>query len=160
MGERTEITGETREDRLAAFYGVLCDAVERAWHNWPVERGADEVPVMHTSDYARQAANRVLAALRDMPPRDGDDDEPFEEPRSEAEIQAAEQEMFDRLWYFRTVWNRTPQQIPDVARKPMKRIEDTYKDLVTDDPVAIAFVEGKLSALRWVLGSEWDFLDT
>jgi hypothetical protein len=22
------------------------------------------------------------------------------------------------------------------------------------------FVHGKLSALRWILGSEWDFLDT
>jgi hypothetical protein len=44
-------------------YGELCNIVERAWHNWPVVRTPGEADVLHTSDYARAAANTILAVL-------------------------------------------------------------------------------------------------
>lgn len=47
----------------AEQYGVLCDVVERARHRWPVQRGDDEAPVLHTSDYAREAAMRIVDEL-------------------------------------------------------------------------------------------------
>lgn len=59
-------TEPTTQDLYAEVYGVVCDAVERAWQHWPVERGADEAPVMHSSAYARQAANRVMEAITSL----------------------------------------------------------------------------------------------
>lgn len=42
-------------------YAVLCDVVERAWHHEPVEPPPGEF--FYTSDYARQAANRIVREL-------------------------------------------------------------------------------------------------
>ena len=47
----------------------------------------------------------------------------------------------------------------------MKRIEAKYggKKVLRNyykDDFGWGMLNGKLSALRWVLGSEWDFLDT
>jgi hypothetical protein len=49
-----------------------------------------------------------------------------------------------------------------VAREGRERVEKTYAvdDLGPFDPFDAGMLNGKLSALRWVLGSEWDFLDT
>lgn len=81
--------------------------------------------------------------------------------RTVTEIQAAEKEFFDRIWYFRTLSSehRTAQGLA-VAEDALKRIEATYKDLVTEGDFEIGVMHGKLSALRWVLGDEWDMLDT
>jgi hypothetical protein len=44
----------------------------------------------------------------------------------------------------------------------MREIEQRYgvDNVGPWDDWGWGFVHGKLSALRWVLGSEWDFLDT
>ena len=44
-------------------YAELCNIVERAWQNWPVARTPGEADVLHTSDYSRAAANKILAVL-------------------------------------------------------------------------------------------------
>lgn len=43
-------------------YAVLCDVVERAFHRLPVESDPGN-PFWMTSDYARQAANRICQEL-------------------------------------------------------------------------------------------------
>jgi hypothetical protein len=50
-----------------------------------------------------------------------------------------------------------------VAGPPMQRVEDHYgvpTELGPYDDFEWGMLNGKLSALRWVLGSDWDFLDT
>lgn len=91
-----------------------------------------------------------------------------EEPRTLTEIVAAEKEFFNRVWYARSVARPDGEDgaLPDDIRKGMiaarARIESEYgKDqLWPTDSFQYGMLEGKLSALRWVLGSEWDFLDT
>jgi hypothetical protein len=94
-----------------------------------------------------------------------------EEPRTLDEIVEAEQEFFDRIWYerhlmFRHKYESDKRQRADegtyqVALEAAERVRNRRPDL---RPVADDFEwgmwNGKLSALRWVLGSEWDFLDT
>lgn len=44
----------------AGQYGELCDVVFRAQARWPV---VPDDPHLHTSSYAREGANRILAIL-------------------------------------------------------------------------------------------------
>ena len=98
-----------------------------------------------------------------------------EEPRTLEEIADAEAEFFDRVWYVRSVvgsMNRPDEELPEDIRTGMlaarARIEEAYgrKELRKaigrghDKAWEYGYISGKLAALRWVLGSEWDFLDT
>lgn len=96
-----------------------------------------------------------------------------EDPRTLAEITGAEQEMFDRIWYERSLTflprHGAPGDREDVKRllkmeeAARKRVEESYSEEGQLGPYTdfeLGMLHGKLSALRWVLGSEWDFLDT
>jgi len=95
-----------------------------------------------------------------------------EEPRTLEEILDAEQECFDKVWYVRHLIRLEkesageaeppPPEIQARAHAAARAIEERYgEDKVGPwDDWRWGFVNGKLSALRWVLGSEWDFLDT
>lgn len=55
-----------------------------------------------------------------------------------------------------------PEEIMTRMREVMRECEEKYggeENLVYDD-FEWGMVNGKLSALRWVMGDEWDFLDT
>jgi hypothetical protein len=91
--------------------------------------------------------------------------------RSQSEIIAAEQEFFDRVWYerhlvFRRKYERgekegTPESIYQMALEAAERAKAGRPDLrPCEDDFKWGMWNGKLSALRWVLGDEWDFLDT
>ena len=114
--------------------------------------------------------------------------EPFEEPKRRlSEILAAIEEFHDRVWYSRhwgwrnkvesgqikvvekvdwAPWERHPQDaiVREIwlgALKAAERIEEKYPDdLGPLDDFGWGMITGKLSALRWVLGDEWDMLDT
>lgn len=96
-----------------------------------------------------------------------------EDPRRLDEIVAADQEFFDRIWYHRSLQH--DYQLEDagdaeglernrrVAGPGRARVEAKYPDPGMLGPYTdfeLGMLHGKMSAVRWVLGSEWDFLDT
>jgi len=96
-----------------------------------------------------------------------------EEPRRLDEILEAEQEFFDRVWYHRSLMREItveqeegPEGVVNLLRiagQGRRRVEAKYSRLGELGPYTdfeLGMLNGKLSALRWVLGSEWDFLDT
>lgn len=96
-----------------------------------------------------------------------------EEPRRLDEILAAETEMFDRIWYHRSLQHgyraeregdaEELERHQAIAGPGRARVEATYVrpgQLGPYTDFELGMLNGKLSALRWVLGSEWDFLDT
>jgi hypothetical protein len=95
-----------------------------------------------------------------------------EEPRTLTEILEAEQEYFDKVWYVRKLillekiergeHELLSPELSDHIHAAMRAIEEHYgpENVGPWDDWGWGFVHGKLSALRWVLGSEWDFLDT
>jgi hypothetical protein len=110
-----------------------------------------------------------------------------EEPRKLSEILDAIDELFDKVWYGRhglladavesgktRVVNTEDyplgkcdpklitRDIWEGARKAAKRVEKKYgiDNLGPWDDFEWGMLNGKLSALRWALGDEWDMLDT
>lgn len=97
-----------------------------------------------------------------------EDGEPMQK-RSESEISKAISEMHDRVWYERKLVmldnmrrgiEETPENLMDEVTKAMREVEAKYSDLGVKGDFEWGMINGKLSALRWVLGEEWDFLDT
>lgn len=95
-----------------------------------------------------------------------------EHMRTTAEILAAEEEFFDKVWYVRSLIHEekiadglSAPMTPEIARmagEARTRVEERRgrENLGPWPDWEWGFVNGKLSALRWVLGEEWDFLDT
>jgi hypothetical protein len=94
-----------------------------------------------------------------------------ENPRTLAEILEAEQEFFDRVWYERSVCHTLPYEDGDrvgitdaqykVSKDAQARVLARRPDVrLCESDFEWGMWNGKLSTLRWVLGSEWDFLDT
>jgi len=110
-----------------------------------------------------------------------------QEPRGLTEILEAEDLLFHQVWYNRH-WNLRigvqegriklveketyprPPGAPDTIQRDVwegalraaRKVERQYgkKNLGPWDGFEWGMVNGKLSALRWVLGDEWDMLDT
>jgi restriction endonuclease len=91
--------------------------------------------------------------------------------RAENEILEAEQEFFDRVWYDRKIGleeriekgkTTVDPEIWKGAQKAMKEVEARYgkRNLGPYSDSEWGMVNGKLSALRWILGDEWDNLDS
>lgn len=89
-------------------------------------------------------------------------------PRDIEEIREAENEMFERVWYDRHQMIRSGPEYRDVpfgghpGDEPACRLEEKYgeDDLGPYDDFEWGMLSGKLSALRWVLGDEWDNLSS
>ena len=92
-------------------------------------------------------------------------------PRSEQEILAELDVLFDKIWYNRNrnhlfrVKRKLEELDPGVLvimKQAMRKVENKYgKDnLGPWDDFEWGMLNGKMSALRWVLGDDWDFLDT
>jgi hypothetical protein len=90
--------------------------------------------------------------------------------RSVKQILAAENEMFTRVWYGRkgTAKEYRAEGTPEDIIKGMLRgkreaerrfgKKSLFANMASDWDWG--YVSGKLSAIRWVLGDEWDMLDT
>lgn len=105
-----------------------------------------------------------------------------DETRGLQEIMTAMDELFDKIWYNRHMnrmyhlKNGDIEVIPagtnrygnDVihedilgqAKVAAQRVRDKYEDTGPWSDFEWGMLNGKLSALRWVLGDEWDMLDT
>jgi hypothetical protein len=97
-------------------------------------------------------------------------DEIFEE-RTDEEIGKAIDELFDKIWYNRHMDLRERVEAGEEEVEPgiwkqalaaAKKIEDKYgvENLGPYDDFEWGMLNGKLSALRWLIGFEWDMLDT
>jgi hypothetical protein len=112
-----------------------------------------------------------------------------QEPRKLSELMEAEHKLFQQVWYNRT-WNiidrvergvekvvaqaewdkaspkerrgMTPDTIWKGMHAAMRRTEEELgsDDLGPWDDFEWGMLNGKLSAIRWFLGDEWDMLDT
>jgi hypothetical protein len=91
--------------------------------------------------------------------------------RPESEIGKAEKEFWDRVWYYRhMIWmekvksgqDNTPTEIIKMAKAAAAKKRKEYGSNIGKvmDDWEWGYVNGKFAALRWVLGDEWDFLDT
>lgn len=92
--------------------------------------------------------------------------------RKISEIDQAEEEFCDRVWYNRKLVmlenirngkeQMPPEEIMDGMHEAMRKVEAKYggEDNLVYDDFEWGMVNGKLSALRWVAGEDWDFLDT
>lgn len=105
-----------------------------------------------------------------------------EETRGLREILEAMDELVDKVWYNRHQYlrwqieqgeidivpegterygnNVIHEHILEGAKRAAERVEDKYDDLGPWSDFEWGMLNGKLSALRWVLGDEWDMLDT
>lgn len=80
------------------------------------------------------------------------------------QIRRAENEFYEKMWYGRSGDVDKTALDPEVKRRvkrSKREIEKKYgkKNLFVND-FGWGMFNGKLSALRWVLGDEWDVLDT
>jgi hypothetical protein len=90
--------------------------------------------------------------------------------RSVSQIIKVEHELFDRLWYGRSgsvEFMRSrgyEKKLIQTVLKAQRRVEKKYgkKSLMehVKDQWQWGFLSGKISAIRWVLGDEWDNLDS
>jgi hypothetical protein len=111
-----------------------------------------------------------------------------DEPRLLSEIMEAEELLFRQIWYNRhmylrhqietgkhkvvseDVWNKNRKQhsrmtVDTVWAQALAAAKQTEDDVGRDNlgpwtDFEWGMLNGKLSALRWVTGSDWDFLDT
>jgi hypothetical protein len=81
-------------------------------------------------------------------------DDIFQE-RSKDEIDEVIGELIDKVWYNRH------QELKELVESGQEEV-DKYglENLGPWDDFEWGMLNGKLSALRWVLGDEWDMLDT
>jgi len=98
-------------------------------------------------------------------------DETEQMRRSDEEILEAIDEFVDKVWYDRhqqlkqNIQDGTEEVDPDIwakAQEEAAKIEAKYprSELVPESDFDWGMINGKLSALRWVMGDEWDMLDT
>lgn len=87
--------------------------------------------------------------------------------RSKKMMWALEQELFEKLWYFRHMLARYKGEklgphSRERALAAEKRIRCQYgaKKLWPLDDFELGMLSGNLSAIRWALGDEMDNLDT
>jgi len=100
--------------------------------------------------------------------------------RNKTEIQKVEQELYEKLWLLRHLqlkhknkddlekfYETHPREKEQEISNKLKDDDDWIKhesDILKPSVFGITLyeyeLEGKLSSIRWVLGHEWDMLDT
>jgi hypothetical protein len=135
--------------------------------DWIAQYEANTHPPFRIRTWEMPQLRRLLADHLDVAFRH---DVQTETLRRVSDILAAEAELFDRLWYGRKPHRDAPDPDdlpPDIVagmRAAQREVEEKYgielllKDVESE--WAWGFLSGKVSAIRWVLGYEWDMLDS
>lgn len=82
--------------------------------------------------------------------------------RNTKEIHDYMEEAFDKVWLMRNCYIADKMPVNEVGRPGIERIFNTYDDIPEDgySDWECGYWNGIMGALRWVLGSEKDLLDT
>ena len=83
--------------------------------------------------------------------------------RKKTDVCEAESEMFNRVWLHRHYMRHYEGSLNDEgsvkAYQEAIGVEEKYGKYQGHTDFELGMLNGKLSALRWVLGEDWDFLD-
>ncbi|MBX4911678.1 MULTISPECIES: PIN domain-containing protein [Rhizobium] len=138
------------------------------------------------SAYATQIADVIRDIASDLLDEFTLGDEFLEEPRTLSELLEAENLLYRQVWYNRhhnlrhriSIGETKVVDEIDLSKRPAQSLiaRDTWASALaaakrTEDEVGVenlgpwddfewGMINGKLSAIRWVLGADWDFLDT
>jgi hypothetical protein len=135
--------------------------------DWIAQFQANNHPPFRIRTWEMPQLRRLLSDRLDVAFRHDVQVETF---RRISDILATEAELYDRLWYGRKPRRDAPTPeawSPELVagmRAAQLEMEEKYgigfleKDVESD--WAWGFLSGKISAIRWVLGYEWDVLDS
>jgi hypothetical protein len=155
-----------------------CDVCDKVYCAACLVRYGEAMTVMASNEKVDDATMKLLEILNSCPGCKGltmelwDDEEFVDQVRTPEEIHAAAEEYFQKLWYYRCkhrgdhetslCLTPTTPEIQAQIDKQCQEIESKFpkEELPPWNAYQYAEVCGKLSALRWVLGYEWDMLDT
>ncbi|MEY9103775.1 putative nucleic acid-binding protein [Sinorhizobium fredii] len=138
------------------------------------------------SAYATQIADVIREIDSDLLDEFTLGDEYLDEPRTLSELLEAENLLYRQVWYNRhhnlrhriSIGETKVVDEIDLSKRPAQSLiaRDTWASALaaakrTEDEVGVenlgpwdtfewGMINGKLSAIRWVLGADWDFLDT
>ena len=132
---------------------------------WVASFSANHRPSFRLRHWERPQLAAMLKSRRDVAFRHN---VPLSSLRSVSAITTAEGEAYDQVWYGRKPddhWgDKLDPALVAVLRNGMREVEKKYGESMlaanVKDDFSWGLLSGKLSALRWVLGDEWDNLDT
>ncbi len=98
-------------------------------------------------------------------------DESNEEIRTLQEVKKAENEFYEKIWLDRhfALGDYIEKQVEKIDSKLWKQAQEVAQKIIDKygeenlgpySDFEWGMMNGKLSALRWILGCEWDMLDT
>ena len=173
---------EYLQDRLPRLLGHAKKLVQAGWHmDLTIGGFLFEPPdtvmaeIEKASDQKADLDEYLEAALEEHLRNLGIEDQFHLSPaRPLAEVEEAAAKLFDRVWYEHTLvmlnspgYDRAKEarEHPDIEEgrlRNMQRIEQEglEEGFPCEDDFEWGMISGKLSALRWALGDEWDDLDT
>jgi hypothetical protein len=84
--------------------------------------------------------------------------------RKKGEVITEEQRLFDQLWYARHMIMEMPAHVPpDIVKQAeakARQVEREYTkehlDGIQHDEYEVGVLHGKLMAMRWMLGMDWN----
>lgn len=166
QGLMTWAESERPDVALVASSGFLSNAAK----DWIENYRKNRAPAFRIRHWEKPELSRMLAVNRDLMARH--DIIEAESMRTIAELRAAEQEFFDKVWYVRSLIHDeaiATGDKPPLDDKLRAQVDAARSAVIARygadevgpwDDWDWGYVNGKLAAVRWMLGNEWDFLDT